>query len=140
MKTVAFAVWHQWIVAAFGSGSPSEADWKAYLAFLREFASTRQRVLVLSHGSGLNTAQRRELDEIVGPNPGRDRRISVVTDSTFARGLVKALSFFDPAYRSFSTADLDAALDYLQVPQVSRTEMKHLATGLVAQVVGDRSR
>ena len=74
------------------------------------------------------------MDAILGPRGSCDRRLAVVTASTFTRGFVKALSVYDPSYRPFSPEHLEEALSYLEVPRRQFAELSRLARELEAAV------
>lgn len=135
MKTLAFTTCDQWILVALGRGSPNGEDWRHYTAFLRRVLTTRQRALVRPYGAGLETDQRRELEEILGPHRERDRKVAVISDSTFTWGFVAALRLLDPTYRAFTPGEVDRALEYIDVPRSSWTRVKDAVDYLCGQVV-----
>ena len=134
MKRVAFVEWEQCVLVAFGSRPPDDDEWKGYTEFLRNLNGIIGRALIMSRGGTLESHRRKEVDAILDARWKRDRRLAVVTNSTVARGVVKALSLIDPTYRAFAPADMDAALTYLEIHRARWTEMKGLATSLDAQV------
>lgn len=99
------------VVAVFGKTAPSRADWTEYLELLQRevLTSPRQRGLIVSHGGTPESHQRRELERVAGPTAAQ-RRLAVVTSSTFVRGVLKAMSIFDPSYRGFGLSELALAL------------------------------
>lgn len=137
MKRIAYATEEGIIIAAFGgAGSPSPDEWRGYLAFLESVLGHRQRALILAAGGrGLEPHQRRDLEAIGGPAQKRDRRLAVITTSTFARGFAKALALFDAGYRCFYPRELDLALTYLEVLPGSRADVKRVAAELETQVI-----
>ena len=120
---------HEWIsecfVAVRGKGSPTPAEWEEYLAGIaRGLQEGRPaRCLVLTQGSSPTPAQRVGLAErIVTVEPSL--RVAVLTSSTFARGVVDALSTAHPGYRTFAPSALDEALDYLGVRVSAAADVK----------------
>jgi hypothetical protein len=137
MKRIAYAEHDRLIIVAFGAGTPDPDDWRGYMDFLRQTLDPhRQRALIMPASSKLEAEQRRQLDAVTGPHAGRDRRLAVVTESTFARGFAKALSLFDPSYRAFHPREMDDALRYLDVSPAACGEVKRLAADLQRQVGG----
>lgn len=134
MKQLAYAEWEHIVIVAFGARPPPREEWTAYAEFLRKAAGRRQRGLLFSEGGSLEPYQRKEADQILGPHRERDRRLAVVSGSTFTRGFVKALALFDPSYRAFAPAQLDEALAHLEVPRGGWADVRRVAEGLVAQV------
>ncbi|MFO0757146.1 MAG: hypothetical protein U0359_11695 [Byssovorax sp.] len=122
-------------VIVFGSRPPEPAEWRAYADFLRGMAEGKQRGILFSEGGSLEPYQRKEADAILGSHKEHDRRIAVVTSSTFTWGFVKALSLFDPSYRSFHPDELDRAMAYVGLPRSAHREVTALAASLRAQVV-----
>jgi hypothetical protein len=134
MKTIAFTTWRGITLASFGARPGSQEDWAAYLDVLRAAPQHRQRTLVTTQGGTLENYQRQELEQVIGPAQGRDRRVAVVTNSTFARGFSRALSRLDPSFKLFSQAELEAALDYVELPRSAWAECKQILAALAAQI------
>lgn len=135
MKRIAYARWERHILVAFGSQTASADEWSGYVKFIRPLTTDhRQRGLIVSQGATLEFSQREELTRLLGPHRSHDRRIALVSASTFVRGFVKALSMLDPTYRGFAPAELDAALTYVEVPQVSRGEVRDILARLQVEV------
>ena len=127
MKTLISTSIDGCVVAVFGKTAPSGADWTEYLGLVQRdvLTSPRQRGLIVSHGGTPENSQRRELERVTGRSAA-GRRLAVLTNATFVRGVLKAMSIFDPSYRGFSLSDLDLALRYLEVPERSWSEIQRL--------------
>lgn len=125
MKTLISTSIDGCVVAVFGTTAPSRADWTEYLELLRAEVpgSPRQRGLIVSHGGTPENYQRRELEQVTGRSTSH-RRLAVLTNSTFVRGVIKAMSIFDSSYRGFSLSELDLALRYLELPERSWSEIQ----------------
>ena len=59
-----------------------------------------------------------------------------MTDSTFARGVVKAIRIFYPFCQAFALKELDEAVDFLDVRSVEVVEVKRCAEELRASLSG----
>ncbi|NUP05419.1 MAG: hypothetical protein HOW73_05090 [Polyangiaceae bacterium] len=89
---------------------PSDEEWDAYLASQRAHWSAR--VLVFTEGGGPTTLQRGRLNDALA---GRIVKTAVVSSSAVIRGIVTALSWFNPGIKSFLPNEASAALRYLGV-------------------------
>jgi hypothetical protein len=134
MKTLAFASWRGVTLTSFGSRPASPEDWASYLEMVRVTPRLRQRALVITQGATLENYQRKELEAVTGTGPVPDRRVAIVTDSTFVRGFVRALARGEPGFKAFTPAELDAALEYVKVPRGDWAECKGLLAMLAAQL------
>lgn len=134
MKTMAFVSFRGVILTSFGSRPASPEDWAIYLEMVRVTRRLRQRALVITQGATLENYQRKELEKVTGTEPVPDRRVAVVTDSTFVRGFMRALARGEPGFKAFSPAEIDAALEYVEVPRGDWAECKELLATLAAQI------
>jgi hypothetical protein len=132
VKNVAYVVWEGRLLVAFGRRSADAGEWAAYAQLVRCEAVPRARILVVSHGGALEFYQRRELQDIFSGHT--DRRIAVVTGSTFARGVAIAMSLIDPTYKAYPPKRLEEALEYIEVPPRARSEAKALLLDLEGRV------
>jgi hypothetical protein len=124
------------LILAHTKDAPSEPEWNEYVASARQWRPEIRAFLVLSEGGGPNAAQRAALDEAVGleNHPGKT---AVVTVSMMARGIVTAIGWFSKGIKAFSTNQISAALDYLEIPKADQdgvlAEIKrlreHLSSG-----------
>ncbi len=96
--------------------NPSDAEWGEYVDFtiknLAHFSST----MIITEGGGPNTMQRGMMNDLLEAK-GFKQKVAVVTLSRLARGIVTALSWFNPNVRAFSTVQIPAALTYLDIPE-----------------------
>jgi hypothetical protein len=120
---------HEWtaecFVAVRGRGAPTAEEWEAYLSSIaRGLQDGRPpRCLVLTQGTSPSPAERMGLAEQIAPVEA-SLKVAVITLSTYARGVVDALSTTHPGYRTFAPADLDQALEYLGVRVSALAEVK----------------
>ena len=135
MANVAYTAWNGVVFAAFGSKPADKPEWNGYITFLRRETRARARSVIYSRGSVLESYQRRDLEAFM-KSLGKDKRIAVVTPSTFVRGFTKALSLIEPAFRSFSPSDLEAAFEYLEIPPLSFLDAKAVFDDLCTQASG----
>lgn len=113
-RTLAYRFWErQVIVLVHTKDSPTEEEWKAYCDDARKWRTQIRGILVLSEGGGPNSVQRGEL-EVALDRP--EAKTAVVTLSRVARGIVTAMSWFTPKIKAFSTLQIPAALEYLDIP------------------------
>jgi hypothetical protein len=125
------------IIVCQGKEAASSEESDRQLEALARYAevTTKPRVLVISSGGAPTPEQRKELDQVI--HPLRERiRIAVVTDSTFARGVVKAIRLLYPCYQAFALKELDDALRFLDVRSADVIEVKRCAEELRASLSG----
>lgn len=123
-RTLAYQLWkRQLVILVHSKSSPSEGEWDDYCKAVKGWCKEIRGVLVVSEGGGPNSMQRAQLEEALD----RDRfsgKTAVVTLSSIARGIVTAMSWFNPNIKAFSTIQIPAALDYLGVPKDDRDEVQ----------------
>jgi hypothetical protein len=132
MRNIAYRMWEGCNLCVFGRHQSTPEEWGAYIQFLRDHYTTRSRALVVSHGGGLESYQRRELQELSELWP--DRRVAIVTGSTFPLGVAKAHALLDPTWKVFSPQQMADALEYIGLRRTSEAEVKVLLDALTAAV------
>src|SRR5262245_39341216 len=95
---------------------PNDEEWNAYFTAVRQRENElpKIRTLVLTEGGGPNSAQRKVINDFLG---GRQTPVVLVSSSAMIRGVTTALSWFNPLVKSCSPEQIDAAFDYLGVPE-----------------------
>lgn len=113
-RTLAYRFWErQVLILVHTKDAPADDEWKAYCDDAHKWRAQIRGILVLSEGGGPNSVQRGELETALERPEGKT---AVVTLSRVARGIVTALSWFTPKIKAFSTLQIPAALEYLEVP------------------------
>jgi hypothetical protein len=115
-KTMAYKLHKRIMILVHAKDAPSDDEWKVYLKDATMSRDTIQGFLVVSEGGGPNTVQRAEMNEALEVEK-RGPKTAVVTVSRIGRGIVTALSWFNPGIKAFSTINVPAALDYLGMPK-----------------------
>jgi len=126
MKTAVWGKVGDTFILVFGKQAPSDEDFAPYIHFVRSQIKVdmKPRVVVRSHGGALSPKQRQALNELTAPFASV-ARIAVCTDSSVARGVTTAMSWFaKEVYQAFPLADVDGALAFLQIPRPLHTELK----------------
>lgn len=138
-KTLAFSRMRDCLLYVGLDETPSDEDWAAYLEFLRAHARPHRlnRALVVPQRSIPTARQRRLLAEVVARLP---IRVAVLTDSLAARGVVTALSWFNPGYRCFGAAALEEALAFLGYRDEALGLVRRHALQLKAELRGGATR
>ncbi|HVU02822.1 MAG TPA: hypothetical protein VHE30_13775 [Polyangiaceae bacterium] len=134
LRTIAFAFGPGCAVYVGGrQQSPSDEDWDVYLRFLEAHGvrGPRPRALVLERGFGPTLRQRQMMHAVVG---NRDVRAAVLTDATFARGVVRLVALVSPGFRAFPVEDLGGALRHLDVPEAEHAIYARLLESLVTEL------
>jgi len=116
-------------LVAHGRKNPTDAEWAEFVAASSASLTAIDSVLVFTAGGALNAAQRAEVQKLFGRV-----RISVLTDSIVARGVVTALGWFGVPIRAFPPGDLEAAMNHLRVAAARRAELGSALNELKARV------
>jgi hypothetical protein len=104
-------------VLVLGPTNPPDAEWGLWVDYIANYIKpgSRPRIVVMTEGGSPTAAQRAALSAVTDQYKN-EAKVAVCTDSTMARGALTALSWFLPnAYRAFSHADVDRALQYLEI-------------------------
>lgn len=119
-------------IVVCGSEEPSKDEWHAYLQqFLAATKDGKEvehvRTLVFSDGGGPNSAQRKSAADIL---KGRAIPVAIVSHNPVMRGVVTALSWFNPKVRAFAPEALGAAMKYLEIADPKRDATLGLARSM----------
>jgi len=102
--------------------APSAESWSELLAFLTDHGSKNDlrkfRVLVLTDGGGPDNTMRGQLQEFF-KTTRQSPKIAVVTTSVISRGIVAAVSWFNPNVKAFPPSHFANALAHLEVASSS---------------------
>jgi len=104
------------IVCVHSDKPPSALEWNDYLSVTSAASASvggdfgRIRTIVFTDGGGPNTVQRAAVNKLIGekPSPG-----AIITQSAVVRGIVTALSWFNPAIQAFHPRDVGQGLKHL---------------------------
>jgi hypothetical protein len=118
MKTIAYARAVDCYVVAIGRAVIQDGEYDQYLDALNaeRDAGMPGRILVHTLGGALTPSQRVKLEARAAAYDQSAVKIAILTDATFAQGVVKAISWNHGGYRVFAAHDLERALAYLDVP------------------------
>jgi hypothetical protein len=100
---------------------PADNEWLAYLRSWSGHDMSRMRTLVFTDGGGPSAAQRKLATEALG---GKASLTAVVSSSPMVRGVVTALSWFNPKIKAFSPDEAHHAFEYLRIAtseEIART-------------------
>jgi hypothetical protein len=115
MANLVSVVWqdatHALLLALHGEAAPSEAEWDQYCsAITGVLAHPNGFGMVLTDGGTPNTAQR---DRMRRKDGGVARLNAVITDKAVVRGVVTAVSWFNPKIRAFAPREFPQAFEFL---------------------------
>jgi hypothetical protein len=105
------------LLIVHGRVQPDPAEWDAMIRDCRALARKLQRTLVFADVT-LTAEQRRQVADV--HKQAGTRAVAVVTSSSLSRMIVTALSWLNSVHRAFEPREVNAALDYLQVPPEQR--------------------
>lgn len=119
-----------------GEKDPTADDWLAYVRALQEeerkgIDVAEWRTLTFSDGGGPNAAQRKSISDLL---KGRASPIAIVTANSIMRGVITALSWFNPKCRAFAPTDIGGALNFLGVPPLKFGAIKQTAQDIQREV------
>lgn len=123
LKTMMFRHVAGIAVVVHTADEPSETDWRAYYDFCMDLPKGCDRYLVRSKGGGPNAKQRKETNDILKARGTPNSTVAVVTDDVIGRGIVTALSWFNPKIRAFAPPELNLALKYLGLTPVESAQV-----------------
>lgn len=116
VPTMAYSIFRRRIfLVVHTKENPSDEEWDAYVEFSRANLGNFDCTLIITDGGGPNTMQRGNLNDMLEAANYKGK-ISVVTLNRLVRGIVTALSWFNPNIKAFSTLQISSALEYLGVP------------------------
>lgn len=120
----------QVVISLHRQDAPSAEEWYEYMQALAiamvalKGDKSGIRGLSISDGGGPNAKQRDEINEFMRQFTGGRGTISIVTANPIVRGIIKALSWFNPQARGFAPDDLNEAIDYLGLTADQRSEFE----------------
>lgn len=120
--TMAFSRFGDYIVTAHTAAAPTDEEWARYLHDSAQWLPECVGFLIVTDGGGPTSRQRRELERTLKA-VRHGARFAVVSSSLLGRGIVVAISLFNPTIRAFRPDDLAGALDYLRVPPPLRPQL-----------------
>jgi hypothetical protein len=110
--------------------APSQEEWAHSMQMLERAASTgsfsRIRVLVVTDGGGPDVVMRSELQALF-KKQGHSPKTAVVTTSVLSRGIVTAVSWFNPNIKAFAPIHFGQALEHIGLPRAATRLLRELA-------------
>jgi hypothetical protein len=120
-----------WIILSLHrKGAPSPESWDLYMkacsdALTAANGNIRQlRGLSISDGGAPTAKQREQVNTFLSQSREGRAILAIVTVDPIVRGVIKALSWFNPQARGFSPQELPAAIDYLGLSPAQRAEFE----------------
>jgi hypothetical protein len=101
--------------------TPTAEEWDEYVRVLAEAMgmlkgdSSGIRGLSISDGGAPNARQREQVNAFMRRHTKGRGYIAIVTSDSIVRGIVKALSWFNPYARAFAPGELEQAIEYLRL-------------------------
>lgn len=112
-RTIAYARCGRHVILAHAAVNPSDAEWQQYARDIDRWISELAGILVVTDGGALTSGQRRELNDIFVRAGQKSFRVAVLSSSLLARGIVNALSLWNPGIRMFKPEAVDQALAHI---------------------------
>lgn len=120
--TMSFSLYHTVLVAVHTKDNPTDEEWNSYVDFGRKQMGNYTSSLIISEGGGPNATQRGAMNDLLEANNFKGK-VSVVTLNRLVRGIVTALSWFNPNVKAFTTVQIAAAIEYLEVPKAHQDRL-----------------
>jgi hypothetical protein len=102
--------------------APSNEEWDGALSVMRRYAMSgdfrRLRALVVSEGGGPDAGQRSALQHVFKSH-NHALKCSVITTSVIGRGVIGAVSMFNPQLKGFSPRSFAEAIAHIDLPQAT---------------------
>jgi hypothetical protein len=121
-KTLRYEVVGKLVVLVHAERAPSDLEWDDYARALGSRIGETTGVLVVTDGAGPNGSQRAKMNELVEKGGG-SFPTAVITHSLVARGIVTALSWFNPKLHAFAPTELTAALSHVGADPRQREDL-----------------
>jgi hypothetical protein len=132
MKSMAFEKSGRVLVMVHGPLAPSAEDWQAMIDFTRPLVETAPVSFIYSAGGAPDSKQRKALVDALGE---RTIRVALVSQSRVVLAIGVAISWFNPALKTFSPAHLKGAMEHLELSEREAGEVLNV-TRLLARQVG----
>jgi hypothetical protein len=105
------------LLVLHGMQPPTETEWNEVLSVIRGVLQrhgklTRLRMLSITDGGSPDANMRNALAKALD---GKSLHMAMVTDSAVARGVVTAISWFNPWVKSFSPRHFQPLIDHLEL-------------------------
>lgn len=113
--------------------NPSDDEWSDFMTRLRQDRGKYGCALIFTDGGGPSTMQRGQMNDAF-EEMGFKGKVAVVTISRLARGIVTALSWFNPNVKAFTPLQINAALEYLEVPAKDQDKVRGELTRVRTQL------
>lgn len=123
MKSMAFRQVRGIVIAAHTDRDPTDEEYVAYCEFCLVLPKHVDRYLVVSEGGAPTPKQRATTNETLKKRGQPQSTVAVVTPKTIVRGIVTALSWFNPNIKSFAPTELAAAMRYLKLSPTEAGEV-----------------
>jgi hypothetical protein len=111
-------------------GAPTREEWAKCMEMLARLAATgafpKVRVLVVTDGGGPDVVMRGELQAFF-KKQGHAPKTAVVTTSILSRGIVTAVSWFNPNIKAFAPIHFPAALEHLGLSRAAQRLLRELS-------------
>jgi hypothetical protein len=120
----------QVVISLHRHDAPTRGEWYEYMQALAIAMVALKgdkrgiRGLSISDGGGPSAKQRDELNEFMRQFTGGRGTISIVTANPIVRGIIKALSWFNPQARGFAPDEMTEAIEYLGLTPDQRAEFE----------------
>lgn len=121
------------MVVIHTSQPPSDLEWQEYVDGVASCDLETMRSIVITDGGAPSAQQRKAINDLLG---GRQVPGVVVSPSTFVRGVVTALSWFNPGLKAYPHEDFDKACQYLEL-SLQEIEEVWVTIHKLAELLGD---
>lgn len=127
----------RWIFTAYGPDDATEEDAAEILRVLRSMDLKHVKMVTYTTGGTLSLRHRKEVNAVIGKN---NPPLAVLVENPFARGVITALSWFNPAVKAFSLGDEFDAFDYVGIPEDMHDHCSEVLHGLIGEMEARRER
>jgi hypothetical protein len=135
----------RFVVVVHGTEPPTDEVWREYIEGTFQGAAARDvvRHLVVTEGASPTSAQRKILQEKIAEFLDADPmsvRAAIITPSTFARGIVTAISWIVDAPKAFAPEKLEDAMQYLGIPLNHVAEIRDMVNELRTELKKENAK
>lgn len=112
-KSMAYKQVRGIVIVAHTERDPEDDEYATYCDFCLALPKQVNRYFIVSAGGAPTPKQRATTNATLKKRGQPESIVAVVTPKTIVRGIVTALSWFNPKIMSFAPTELDAAMRYL---------------------------
>lgn len=127
----------RWLFTAYGKYDATQEDAAEILRVMRTLDLKQIRMVTYTMGGTLSPQHRKEVNAVVGNNT---TPLAVLVENPFTRGVITALSWFNPAVKAFAPENELDAFSYVGIPEDLYPQCSEELHRLIAEIESRQQR